>query len=172
VIGPDVYSGEFLHWTSWKICGASNWRRCGPSATNSPSPKDVDAVTDTREQEDRIGLIEASGRAVAGRTRVSRIAEELAADEAVNAADTELFTVSSQLEAAWCGRQLTAVKAITTEVDAIAPQPHDEALKLCSSWGDLATDVAGYWITVLRRQRGCSNEATWLHAEPPGGNSP
>ncbi|MDQ0911104.1 hypothetical protein QFZ22_007089 [Streptomyces canus] len=101
-----------------------------------------------------------------------RIVAELAADETVHAADTVLFTLSSQLRVACVVTQLTAVKAITTEVDAIAPQPHDEALKLCSSWGDLGTDVAGYWITVLRRQRGCSNEATWLHAEPPGGNSP
>lgn len=39
----------------------------------------------------------------------------------MNAADTVLFTVSSQLGVAWCVTQLPAVKVITTEVDAMAP---------------------------------------------------
>ncbi|WRZ88129.1 hypothetical protein OHB54_03125 [Streptomyces sp. NBC_01007] len=56
---------------------------------NSPSPNGVDAVADTQEQqEDRIGLLEGSGRAF-GRTYAgesARFAEELAADEAVKSA--------------------------------------------------------------------------------------
>ncbi|MEU6654930.1 hypothetical protein ABZ904_37335 [Streptomyces sp. NPDC046900] len=102
---------------------ASSWRRCGPSATNSLSPNDVDAVADTQEQEDQVGLLE-GGRSRFGRTYAGepdRIAEELATDEAVNATDTVLFTVSNQLGVAWCVTQLTAVKAIMTEVDAMAP---------------------------------------------------
>ncbi|MGW2933518.1 hypothetical protein ACWDA7_17010 [Streptomyces sp. NPDC001156] len=59
------------------------------------------------------------GRTYAG--EFDRIAEELATDEAVKAADTVLFTVPNQLRVAWCVTQLTAVKAIMTEVDAMAP---------------------------------------------------
>ncbi|MGW9030606.1 hypothetical protein ACWGQ5_42360 [Streptomyces sp. NPDC055722] len=39
----------------------------------------------------------------------------------MKAADTVLFTVPNQLGVAWCVTQLTAVKAIMTEVDAMAP---------------------------------------------------
>ena len=64
----------------------------------------VDTVADTQEQEDQIGLLEGFrsrfGRTYAGEP--DRIAEELAADEAVKAADTVLFTVPNQLGVAWC----------------------------------------------------------------------
>jgi hypothetical protein len=83
----------------------------------------VDTVADTQEQEDQIGLLEGVrsrfGRTYAGEP--DRIAEELAAGEAVKPADTVLFTVPNQLGVAWGVTQLTAVKAIMTGVDAMAP---------------------------------------------------
>ncbi len=91
----------------------------------------VDTAADTQEQEDQIGLLEGVrsrfGRTYAGEP--DRIAEELAADEAVKAADTVPFTVPNQLGVAWCVTQLTAVKAIMTG-STRWHQPHDDALGL------------------------------------------
>lgn len=119
----NVSRRDARKWTSWKTSWPSNWRRCGPSGTNSPSPKDIDAVADTQKQEDEIGLLKGVrsrfGRTYAGES--DRVAEELAADEAVKAAGKVLFTVPNQLGVAWWVTQLTAVKAIMTEVDAMAP---------------------------------------------------
>jgi hypothetical protein len=83
----------------------------------------VDTVADTQEPEDQIGLLEGVrsrlGRTYAGEP--DRIAEELAAVEAVKAAGTVLFTVPNQLAVAWCVTQSTAVKAIMTGGDVMAP---------------------------------------------------
>jgi hypothetical protein len=91
----------------------------------------ADTVADTQEQEDQIGLLE-WGRSRFGRTSAGepdRIAEELAADEAVKPADTVLFTVPNQLGVAWGVTQLTAVKAIITG-STRWHQPHDDSLGL------------------------------------------
>ncbi|MEU3147028.1 hypothetical protein [Streptomyces sp. NPDC006999] len=64
---------------------------------------------------------EGSGDSALNPARPDRIAEELAADEAVKAAATVQFMVPNQLEATWCVPQLTVAKAIMAEVDAVAP---------------------------------------------------
>ena len=93
-----------------------------------PITEEIDRVYfGTQEQQDQIGLLEGVrsrfGRTYAGEP--DRIAEELAADAAVRAADTVLFTVPNQLGVAYNTRIL---ETITKHVaPAIGWQPEENS---------------------------------------------
>jgi alkanesulfonate monooxygenase SsuD/methylene tetrahydromethanopterin reductase-like flavin-dependent oxidoreductase (luciferase family) len=77
-----------------------------------PITEDIDRVYFAQqEHDDQIGLLEGVrsrfGRTFAGEP--DRIASELAADEAVRAADTVLFTVPNQLGVAYNARILDTI---------------------------------------------------------------
>ncbi|WP_237406715.1 hypothetical protein, partial [Streptomyces sp. M2CJ-2] len=55
------------------------------------------------------------------RTRPHHLNEDHETSRMVTEKDSVLFTVPNRLGVAWCVTQLTAVKAITTEVHTTAP---------------------------------------------------
>lgn len=101
---------------AWKEHGHDREPRVSVSRSVLPITEEIDRrYFGTQAQEDQVGLLEGV-RSRFGRTYVGepgRIAEELAADEAVRAADSVLFTVPNQLGVAYNARILeTIVKHI------------------------------------------------------------
>ncbi|AGL17745.1 LLM class flavin-dependent oxidoreductase [Actinoplanes sp. N902-109] len=101
-----------LYRQAWKEAGHIREPRVSISRSVLPITEDIDRIYfgDT-EQEDQVGLLEGVrsrfGRTYAGEP--DRIAAELAADEAVRAADTILFTVPNQLGVAYNARILETI---------------------------------------------------------------
>ncbi|MGK5682511.1 hypothetical protein [Actinoplanes sp. URMC 104] len=97
---------------AWKQAGHAREPRVSISRSVLPITEEIDRVYfGNQEQEDQIGLLEGVrsrfGRTYAGEP--DRIAEELAADAAVRAADTVLFTVPNQLGVAYNARILETI---------------------------------------------------------------
>jgi len=97
---------------SWKEHGHEREPRVSVSRSVLPITEDIDRMYfGTQAQEDQVGLLEGVrsrfGRTYAGEP--DRIAEELAADEAVRAADSVLFTVPNQLGVAYNARILETI---------------------------------------------------------------
>ncbi|GAA2581091.1 LLM class flavin-dependent oxidoreductase [Winogradskya consettensis] len=86
---------------AWKEAGHTREARVSISRSVLPITEDIDRIYfgNQEQDEDQVGLLEGVrsrfGRTYAGEP--DRIAAELAADEAVQAADTILFTVPNQL---------------------------------------------------------------------------
>jgi alkanesulfonate monooxygenase SsuD/methylene tetrahydromethanopterin reductase-like flavin-dependent oxidoreductase (luciferase family) len=98
--------------SAWADAGHTREPRVSVSRSVLPITEDIDRLYfGDQEQEDQIGLLEGVrsrfGRTYAGEP--DRIAEELAADEAVRAADTVLFTVPNQLGVAYNARILETI---------------------------------------------------------------
>ncbi|MGA8216259.1 MAG: LLM class flavin-dependent oxidoreductase [Candidatus Sulfotelmatobacter sp.] len=108
----DDESGEPLHVQqrkqieafrdAWKKAGHSRTPRVSVSRSIFPLVNDLDFAYFGQEKHDRdqIGFIDANTRAVFGRSYVSEpdvLVKELAADEAIAAADTLLMTIPSTL---------------------------------------------------------------------------
>jgi len=108
----DDESGEPLHIQqrkqieafrdAWKKAGHSRTPRVSVSRSIFPLVNDLDFTYFGREKHDRdqIGFIDANTRAVFGRSFVSEpdvLVKELAADEAIGAADTLLMTIPNTL---------------------------------------------------------------------------
>ena len=99
---------------AWKEAGHSREPRVSVSRSVLPITEEIDRVYfGNQEQEDQVGLLEGVrsrfGRTYAGQP--DRIAAELAADAAVQAADTVLFTVPNQLGVAYNARILATIAA-------------------------------------------------------------
>jgi alkanesulfonate monooxygenase SsuD/methylene tetrahydromethanopterin reductase-like flavin-dependent oxidoreductase (luciferase family) len=97
---------------AWKEHGHEREPRVSVSRSVLPITEDIDRVYfGDQAQEDQVGLLEGVrsrfGRTYAGEP--DRIAEELAADEAVRAADSGLFTVPNQLGVAYNARILETI---------------------------------------------------------------
>ncbi|MFI7600081.1 LLM class flavin-dependent oxidoreductase [Actinoplanes sp. NPDC049681] len=97
---------------AWKEHGHGREPRVSVSRSVLPITEDVDRLYfGDQAQEDQVGLLEGVrsrfGRTYAGEP--DRIAAELAADEAVRAADTVLFTVPNQLGVAYNARILQTI---------------------------------------------------------------
>jgi len=97
---------------AWKEHGHEREPRVSVSRSVLPITEDIDRMYfGTQAQEDQVGLLEGVrsrfGRTYAGEP--DRIAEELAADEAVRAADSVLFTVPNQLGVAYNARILETI---------------------------------------------------------------
>jgi alkanesulfonate monooxygenase SsuD/methylene tetrahydromethanopterin reductase-like flavin-dependent oxidoreductase (luciferase family) len=97
---------------AWAEQGWPREPRVSVSRSVLPITEDIDrAYFGEQGQDDQIGLLDGV-RSRFGRTYVGepdRIAEELAADEAVRAADTVLFTVPNQLGVAYNARILGTI---------------------------------------------------------------
>jgi alkanesulfonate monooxygenase SsuD/methylene tetrahydromethanopterin reductase-like flavin-dependent oxidoreductase (luciferase family) len=98
--------------SAWGQAGHAREPRVSVSRSVLPITEEIDRLYfGDQEQEDQIGLLEGVrsrfGRTYAGEP--DRIAEELAADEAVRAADTLLFTVPNQLGVAYNARILETI---------------------------------------------------------------
>ena len=101
-----------LYRAAWKEHGHGHEPRVSVSRSVLPITEDVDRLYfGDQAHEDQVGLLEGVrsrfGRTYAGEP--DRIAAELAADEAVRAADTVLFTVPNQLGVAYNARILETV---------------------------------------------------------------
>ena len=97
---------------AWKEHGHEREPRVSVSRSVLPITEDIDRIYfGDQAQEDQVGLLEGVrsrfGRTYAGEP--DRIAEELAADEAVRAADSVLFTVPNQLGVAYNARILETI---------------------------------------------------------------
>jgi alkanesulfonate monooxygenase SsuD/methylene tetrahydromethanopterin reductase-like flavin-dependent oxidoreductase (luciferase family) len=101
-----------LYRAAWKEQGWAREPRVSISRSVLPITEDIDRVYFGRQShDDQVGLLEGV-RSRFGRTFVGepdRIAAELAADEAVQAADTVLFTVPNQLGVAYNARILRTI---------------------------------------------------------------
>jgi alkanesulfonate monooxygenase SsuD/methylene tetrahydromethanopterin reductase-like flavin-dependent oxidoreductase (luciferase family) len=101
-----------LYRAAWKEQGWAREPRVSISRSVLPITEDVDRVYfGAQRHDDQVGLLEGV-RSRFGRTFVGepdRIAAELAADEAVRAADTVLFTVPNQLGVAYNARILRTI---------------------------------------------------------------
>jgi alkanesulfonate monooxygenase SsuD/methylene tetrahydromethanopterin reductase-like flavin-dependent oxidoreductase (luciferase family) len=101
-----------LYRQAWAEQGWDREPRVSVSRSVLPITEDIDRYYfGDRGEDDQIGLLEGV-RARFGRTYVGepdRIAAELAADEAVQAADTILFTVPNQLGVEYNARILTTI---------------------------------------------------------------
>jgi alkanesulfonate monooxygenase SsuD/methylene tetrahydromethanopterin reductase-like flavin-dependent oxidoreductase (luciferase family) len=87
---------------AWKKAGHSRTPRVSVSRSIFPLVNDLDVAYFGHEERDRdqVGFIEANTRAIFGRSYVGEpdaLAKELAADEAIAAADTLLMTIPSTL---------------------------------------------------------------------------
>ncbi|MBM2616256.1 LLM class flavin-dependent oxidoreductase [Actinoplanes sp. LDG1-06] len=94
---------------AWKEAGHTREPRVSVSRSVLPITEEIDRIYfGSQDQGDQVGLLEGVrsrfGRTYAGEP--DRIAEELAADAAVRAADTILFTVPNQLGVAYNARIL------------------------------------------------------------------
>ncbi|UQU62391.1 LLM class flavin-dependent oxidoreductase [Couchioplanes caeruleus] len=101
-----------LYRQAWKEHGHDREPRVSVSRSVLPITEDVDRLYfGDQAHEDQVGLLEGVrsrfGRTYAGEP--DRIAAELAADEAVRAADTVLFTVPNQLGVAYNARILETI---------------------------------------------------------------
>jgi alkanesulfonate monooxygenase SsuD/methylene tetrahydromethanopterin reductase-like flavin-dependent oxidoreductase (luciferase family) len=101
-----------LYREAWAEQGWTREPRVSVSRSVLPITEDIDRVYFAQqEHDDQIGLLEGVrsrfGRTFAGEP--DRIASELAADEAVRAADTVLFTVPNQLGVAYNARILDTI---------------------------------------------------------------
>jgi alkanesulfonate monooxygenase SsuD/methylene tetrahydromethanopterin reductase-like flavin-dependent oxidoreductase (luciferase family) len=101
-----------LYREAWAAAGHDREPRVSISRSVLPITEEIDRIYFGRqEQEDQVGLLEGVrsrfGRTYAGEPE--SIAEELAADEAVRAADTILFTVPNQLGVAYNARILETI---------------------------------------------------------------
>ncbi|MFF5077811.1 LLM class flavin-dependent oxidoreductase [Actinoplanes sp. NPDC000266] len=101
-----------LYREAWKEAGHHREPRVSISRSVLPVTEDIDRVYFGRQdQGDQVGLLEGVrsrfGRTYAGEP--DRIAAELAADAAVRAADTILFTVPNQLGVAYNARILETI---------------------------------------------------------------
>ncbi|WP_067500254.1 LLM class flavin-dependent oxidoreductase [Actinoplanes sp. TFC3] len=97
---------------AWKEAGHTREPRVSISRSVLPVTEEIDRrYFGDRGEQDQVGLLEGVrsrfGRTYAGEP--GRIAEELAADEAVRAADTILFTVPNQLGVAYNARILETI---------------------------------------------------------------
>jgi alkanesulfonate monooxygenase SsuD/methylene tetrahydromethanopterin reductase-like flavin-dependent oxidoreductase (luciferase family) len=101
-----------LYRAAWKEQGWAREPRVSISRSVLPITEDIDRVYfGTQRHDDQVGLLEGV-RSRFGRTFVGepdRIAAELAADEAVQAADTVLFTVPNQLGVEYNARILDTI---------------------------------------------------------------
>jgi len=101
-----------LYREAWAKRGREREPRVSVSRSVLPVTEDIDRMYfGDQAHEDQIGLLEGV-RSRFGRTYVGepdRIAAELAADEAVRAADTVLFTVPNQLGVAYNARILATI---------------------------------------------------------------
>jgi alkanesulfonate monooxygenase SsuD/methylene tetrahydromethanopterin reductase-like flavin-dependent oxidoreductase (luciferase family) len=101
-----------LYRAAWKEHGWDREPLVSVSRSVLPITEDIDRVYfGPQAQDDQVGLLEGV-RSRFGRTFVGepdKIAEELAADEAVRAADTVLFTVPNQLGVAYNARILETI---------------------------------------------------------------
>jgi alkanesulfonate monooxygenase SsuD/methylene tetrahydromethanopterin reductase-like flavin-dependent oxidoreductase (luciferase family) len=101
-----------LYRAAWAAQGWDREPRVSVSRSVLPITEDIDRrYFGNQEQEDQIGLLDGVrsrfGRTYAGEP--DQIAAELAADEAVQAADTVLFTVPNQLGVAYNARILSTI---------------------------------------------------------------
>ncbi|MEV4351132.1 LLM class flavin-dependent oxidoreductase [Actinoplanes sp. NPDC049596] len=101
-----------LYRDAWDKAGHTRTPRVSISRSVLPITEDIDRVYfGTQDQGDQVGLLEGVrsrfGRTYAGEP--DRIAAELAADAAVQAADTILFTVPNQLGVAYNARILETI---------------------------------------------------------------
>ena len=101
-----------LYRAAWAEAGHDREPRVSVSRSVLPITEEIDRLYfGNQAQEDQIGLLEGVrsrfGRTYAGEP--DRIAEELATDEAVRAADTVLFTVPNQLGVAYNTRILETI---------------------------------------------------------------
>ncbi len=101
-----------LYREAWAARGWDREPRVSVSRSVLPITEDIDRrYFGGQEQEDQIGLLDGVrsrfGRTYAGEP--DQIAAELAADEAVQAADTVLFTVPNQLGVAYNARILSTI---------------------------------------------------------------
>jgi alkanesulfonate monooxygenase SsuD/methylene tetrahydromethanopterin reductase-like flavin-dependent oxidoreductase (luciferase family) len=101
-----------LYRQAWKEHGHDREPRVSVSRSVLPITEDIDRLYfGDQAHEDQVGLLEGVrsrfGRTYAGEP--DRIAGELAADEAVRAADTVLFTVPNQLGVAYNARILETI---------------------------------------------------------------
>ncbi|GAA0576067.1 LLM class flavin-dependent oxidoreductase [Paractinoplanes ferrugineus] len=109
-----------LYRDAWKEAGHDREPRVSVSRSVLPITEDIDRLYfGNQENEDQVGLLEGVrsrfGRTYAGEP--DRIAEELANDAAVRAADSILFTVPNQLGVAYNARILeTIVKHIAPAI--------------------------------------------------------
>ena len=97
---------------AWRAAGHAREPRVSVSRSVLPITEEIDRVYfGGQEQEDQVGLLEGMrsrfGRTYAGAP--DRIAAELAADRAVQAADTVLFTAPNQLGVAYNARILETI---------------------------------------------------------------
>jgi alkanesulfonate monooxygenase SsuD/methylene tetrahydromethanopterin reductase-like flavin-dependent oxidoreductase (luciferase family) len=101
-----------LYRQAWKEAGHDREPRVSVSRSVLPVTEDIDRLYfGERGDEDQVGLLEGV-RSRFGRTYAGdpdRIAEELAADAAVRAADTVVFTVPNQLGVAYNARILETI---------------------------------------------------------------
>ena len=97
---------------AWRTAGHERTPRVSVSRSVLPITEQIDEVYfGAQAHDDQVGLLEGV-RSRFGRTYVGEpdtIAAELAADEAVRAADTVLFTVPNQLGVAWNARILETI---------------------------------------------------------------
>jgi alkanesulfonate monooxygenase SsuD/methylene tetrahydromethanopterin reductase-like flavin-dependent oxidoreductase (luciferase family) len=101
-----------LYREAWAAQGWDREPRVSVSRSVLPITEDIDhRYFGGQEQDDQVGLLEGVrsrfGRTYAGEP--DQIAAELAADEAVQAADTVLFTVPNQLGVAYNARILSTI---------------------------------------------------------------
>ncbi|MFI5937542.1 LLM class flavin-dependent oxidoreductase [Actinoplanes sp. NPDC051494] len=101
-----------LYRQSWREAGHTREPLVSVSRSVLPITEEIDRIYfGDQEQEDQVGLLEGTrsrfGRTYAGEP--DRIAAELAADEAVRAADTVLFTVPNQLGVEYNARILETI---------------------------------------------------------------
>ncbi|WP_250003825.1 LLM class flavin-dependent oxidoreductase [Actinoplanes sp. M2I2] len=101
-----------LYRSAWAEAGHSREPRVSISRSVLPITEEIDRIYfGGQENEDQVGLLEGVrsrfGRTYAGEP--DKIAEELAADAAVRAADTILFTVPNQLGVAYNARILETI---------------------------------------------------------------
>jgi alkanesulfonate monooxygenase SsuD/methylene tetrahydromethanopterin reductase-like flavin-dependent oxidoreductase (luciferase family) len=101
-----------LYRSAWAAAGHAREPRVSVSRSVLPITEEIDRVYfGSQAHDDQVGLLEGI-RSRFGRTYVGepdRIAEELAADAAVRAADTVLFTVPNQLGVAYNTRILETI---------------------------------------------------------------
>jgi alkanesulfonate monooxygenase SsuD/methylene tetrahydromethanopterin reductase-like flavin-dependent oxidoreductase (luciferase family) len=118
-----------LYRDAWKEAGHARTPRVSISRSVLPITEEIDRIYfGNQDDGDQVGLLEGVrsrfGRTYAGEP--DRLAEELAADAAVQAADTILFTVPNQLGVAYNARILeTIAKHVAPAIGwspALAPQ--------------------------------------------------
>jgi alkanesulfonate monooxygenase SsuD/methylene tetrahydromethanopterin reductase-like flavin-dependent oxidoreductase (luciferase family) len=115
-----------LYRAAWKEQGWEREPRVSISRSVLPITEDVDRMYfGAQRHDDQVGLLEGV-RSRFGRTFVGepdRIAAELAADEAVQAADTVLFTVPNQLGVGYNARILETIAKHIAPAAGWAPHP-------------------------------------------------